>query len=250
MFEEAQLLPKHISEIVSIPRALTKLSWSQEISCFSIGSCHAPIYHTIGESLRAHIHSLEVLNLDIRQGVCRGAGHAGNPNTRLDDVPSLSRNELEQIRQDAHMIGRLTNFLALKSLTISNSGLCGDRIRGLAPYRMVDNLPTTLETLKLIISIRHRDGELRRLEDNAWVDQLVEVVRSSNSVFTRLRRVHVLVARSDLLLPGDEIFFEEIEKVCSRSRIAFQVQKVGWKVATEQPFFKEITPVRRPGRDY
>lgn len=237
-----------------MPKVLKRLSWSQGVSCFSPASCYSPVLRAIGEALQVHKASLESLSLDIRQAVCRKAGHFGRIDAMQDDPedgsPPLEAG-IRKRRPTEHLIGRLDDFHALKSLSISNYALCGDRVRGLAPYRMIDALPRTLETLKLFVcfSGSHNEYGLPRLEDTVWVGQLMEVVESSHKSFPRLRNVAVSSFTDGTFL-GEGGIFARIRNACSRNGIAFETSWPHWDVATQQPYFQTIVPTRRPGRDY
>jgi hypothetical protein len=126
--DKADLVPSDALRTLSVPRALESLQWSQELSCFSIGSYFTPFHNLIGDALREHKDTLVYLDLDIRHRYCKVHGHAANPHAAPDyRLPSHIWNSKHSIRppRDKILIGSLREYTAMRKLSSDATALCG-----------------------------------------------------------------------------------------------------------------------------
>jgi hypothetical protein len=66
-FDQADLRPCLLNNVLCVPRALQKFRWTQHVSCRSpYSSCECPPYQEIAQGLSMQRGSLEDLDLDIR----------------------------------------------------------------------------------------------------------------------------------------------------------------------------------------
>ncbi|KAE9381859.1 hypothetical protein N431DRAFT_476620 [Stipitochalara longipes BDJ] len=249
-FDESQADPESIISILSIPKSLRSLRWTQQFYCFSIGSCTTPFYDTFGKSLIPHKETLEELDLDLRHAPCESKGHAGNPHAKGEDM-------LEQVRDtwrsDCHLLGSLKEFSSLKKLKISPEVLCGNRARSIALARLSNSLPSSLEELTLPFQFSVLQGKRNiQLEEQIWIHELVHLVQNSASKFRKLRKITVLDWNPHFNWPRkeDKDIFKDVDIACAEVGIDFLMLKETSQWQTPVPYFLEILPTRNPGRDY
>lgn len=249
-FDEADAEPDSIISMLSIPKSLRSLRWTQGFSCFSIGSCKMPFYDTLSESLLHHRQTLEHLDLDLRHALCESKGHAGNPHARLDDMISKVR---EGWRAGCHLLGSLKEFLSLRSLKIPPEPLCGNKIQGTATLRLADSLPASLEDLTLPFQFSALQEKRNiQLGEQTWINELAHLARNSVRRFPRLRKITVLDYNPSIGWPTkeDKGIFRSVEVSCAEAGIEFVMLKETSEYQTPVFHFLEILPTRNPGRDY
>jgi hypothetical protein len=251
-FDDTELNPKDFIGFISIPKYLKALRWSQQISCFSIGSCMGPFYNIIGSGLTAQKDSLESLDLDIKRLDCSGKGHAFNPEANVEEMMPYYKENPENRTKDRHLIGSLKDFTVLKNLTIEISALCGNEKWGFAPQKLVDLLPRSLQTLTLRVQFRQpRPGVIVSADGGNVLLQLTNFVRSADTRMPNLRSIKLLVSS---LGPGwrlkgeNEWIFHELEAACVTARLNFQTEMPSF--VNLGPYFQQINSTRNPGRDY
>lgn len=158
--DETDIVPNDAIKTLRVFKALENLRWSQDITCYSIGTCYAPFFSSIGDALTIHKSTLKVLDLDIKHRHCNKSGHAANPNAdanyHLPEYKYIWDAEAEgSIRppRNAILIGPLNDFTSLNTLSIDVTALCGHQHWVLAPTQMVDSLPKGLKTLRLRVTL-------------------------------------------------------------------------------------------------
>jgi hypothetical protein len=90
--------------MLSIPKSLKVLRWTQNFCCFSIGSCIAPFYDTLGKTLLHYKETLENLELDLRHAPCGAKGHTGNSHAKVEDMIAGVQ---DTWREGCHLLGSL-----------------------------------------------------------------------------------------------------------------------------------------------
>jgi hypothetical protein len=248
-FDDAELDLDDILKVLALPKALTTFRWIQKMfNCGPIGLCIGPVFRDLGEALAIHKDTLEHLHLGIRYRHCNQIGHAGNPNVNEDDM--LRSFRLKR-KSNAHLIGSLREFTALKMITIDPAALCGDQIWGISPYKMAEGLPPSLEVLHLYFGFER----LMPTEDQVWVEQLVELVQASGTQLRRLQEIALMIVDRSCYETEDLYRFRPVEEACHHARISFRVRQLDhWdlyhKTRSPIPYFQERSAKRNPGRDY
>lgn len=255
--DEADLVPSDAIKILSVPKALESLRWSQELSCFSIGSCFAPFHNTIGDALRAHKETLGDLDLDIRHLYCKDQGHAANPYAASDHrLPSYIWNSELSIRppRDAILIGSLREFTAMRTLSIDATALCGHQNWVPAPIQLVDVLPPNLEILNLRVILRRGDGEppseLRppsRIDNTLWMSCFMNLIRNAEAKLPSFRNIGILIHGRDWPSSEDSFLFEEITEECLNAGLKLKIKDEPF--GTNVPYFTAQTKDWWLGRD-
>ena len=231
--------------MLGIPKQLQSLRWYGNWSCFSIGSCVTPFYHHLGEALSKHKPSLETLDLDLRGLDCTRRGHAGNPAAKFDDMIPAAKGKW---KDDWHLIGSLKDFTSLKALTIEPQALCGDKLRGLSAQHMVDTLPHSIEELRFTIPLE-QPGESRQkqLEENIWMEQVVDLAHGARNKLPRLRKVEILTLSWVCWeKEEDEELWSEVEMACRLAGIVFEVKERKGYMLTPEKFFQEVISTNKP----
>ena len=250
VFDESVAKPDYIISMLRIPRSLRRLRWRQNFSCLSINSCTRPFYDTLGESLLRHKDSLEHLDLDLRHAPCEAKGQAGNPHARLEDMTFW---DWDAWRSSCHLLGSLQDFSYLKSLRIPPDALCGNKVRGVAPARLADSLPPSLEelTLPFHFSVLQEKRTLQ-LGEQIWINELVNLVNNARRVCPNLTKITVLDwnPTNDWPRKEDEGMFLDVQVACAEVGIEFMMRRETSPWQTTEPYFLEILPTRNPGRDY
>ncbi len=256
-FDESLADPGNIISILSIPKLLRSLRWTQYFSCCNqIYFCTTPFYDNLGKSLIHHKETLEELDLDLRHVPCSVKCHAGNPHARLEDMIEQVK---EKWKNDCHLLGSLKEFSRLKRLKIGPEALCGNRPRGIAPARLPDSLPPSLEelTLPFCFSVL-QDKRNIQLADQIWIHELVHLVQNSASNLRNLRKITVLdwspcldwPQNGDWSQNGEWEIFRNVEIASAEAGIEFLMLNETSRWQTPVPYFLEILPTRNPGRDY
>jgi hypothetical protein len=241
VFEDAGDLPyADLQKLLTIPKALKRFRFTEEIPYFGRSSSRYPVYRLLGESLSLHKDSLEVLDLNIDQ-----YRRPTNVNSEIN-AGEVKGN---------HLIGSLKDFKSFKALDIEVGALCGDSWQGKAPYRMLNCLPTTLESLTLHGSMnRMGKDKVPGFDNEIWMEQLVELVAFSVTEFPKLRKVTVVAAGRCWEDTEDEELFVELKEACKKSNISLLVTTTfqknrGW-AKIQVPFFQSVNSTRSPGRDF
>jgi hypothetical protein len=238
------------------PKPWKSLRWSQEFTCFSIGSCFAPFHNSIGDALGAHKETVD-LDLDIRHRYCKDQGHAANPNASPDfRLPSYIWNSEHSTRppRDAILIGSLREFVAMRTLSIDATALCGHQTWAPVPIQMVDALPRGLETLNLRVILRRGEegeptgfGRRSRLDNNLWMSHLKGLVRNAETKIPSLKNIGILIHGRDWPESEDSFLFEEITEECLNARLNLGITDEPF--GTKVPYFEEQTKDWWLGRD-
>ena len=239
-----------IISMLSIPISLKSLRWTQTFYCFSLGSCITPFYDTLGKGLNHHKDTLEELDLDLRYPPCGDKGHAGNPHAKKEDMWKPVR---DTWRSDCHLLGSLKEFSHLKKLKINPEVLCGSKPRGIAPVRLSDSLPPSLEELTLPFHFSVlQDKRNIQLGEQVWISELAHLVRNSASTLPKLRKITVLNWNPRINWPqnDDKEMFRDVETASAEVGMSFVMLKETSQWQTPVPYFLEILPTRNPGRDY
>jgi hypothetical protein len=259
VLDEADLFPSDAIKTLSVFKALERFRWSQEFACFSIGSCDAPFHTSIGEALKAHRDTLVDLDLDIRHRYCKDRGHAANPYATADyPLPEYIWNPELSIRPPrcAILIGSLTDFTAMRTLSIDATALCGHQQWVPAPVRMVDALPPNLETLNLRVILRRADARPpssesdapSRIDNTFFVLHLIDLVRNAEKRLPSLKNVGVLIHGRDWPGSEDDFLFKDIEEECLNAGLKLKIEDEPF--GTKVPYFQEQTKNWWLGRDY
>lgn len=249
-FEGSQAPPRDIVQMLSIPKELKTLRWSQSFSCFSIGSCTTPFYAELREGLSQHEKTLEKLDFDFTALECKNKGHAGNPYAKREDMMANVR---DTWRDDCHLLGSLKEFTSLRSLKIGADSLCGNNSRGISPSHMAELLPSSIEELNFSyeLSFDEKTRQSQR-EDQIWVDELVHLARNFAVTVPRLQKISLETQVQRLTPEENDRLFDPVELACKESGIIFRrfehTTKSDWQ--TENPYFLEVLPTRNPGRDW
>ncbi|KAH8672633.1 hypothetical protein BGZ60DRAFT_429955 [Tricladium varicosporioides] len=260
VFDEADLAIGDALKALSIPKALETFKWQQQISCYSIGTCYGPFYKYLGQALLQHKNTLGQLELDIRHRYCRGSGHAANPYGTEEQRRQLYTNP-DEAKRDSNkiiLIGSLKDFIVLRELTIHAEALCGHKDWCPASIRMIDALPSSLESLKILAQITQLDGQGTSYENKYLEEHLLELLHGYKNGLPNLQevKINILVwripSRASVHAPPEP-------KFCSEQKLSTEARSVGLKfqvyfdvehVKTNIPFFGEQVVNRNPGRDY
>ena len=244
-FDETDAEPEDIMSMLAIPKSLDSLRWTQEHACYSLGSCRVPYYDALGESLAQHRDTLKNLDLNIRLYQCDHKGHPGNPYARKEDMIKTVR---DSWRDDCYLLGSLRDFSALKTLKLNPQILCGDKVRGAAPSRMIDSLPPSLEELVFYFQFSTvREMRNKQIGEQVWIMELANLIQNSTKEFPKLRKVSVLEYNQQTT---DEYTFRDVQTACAEAGIDFITGENASTWQTDIPYFLEILPTRNPGRDF
>lgn len=260
-FDHPENNPYELMEYIRIPRALKSLSISQDISCFSIGSCFHPLYKSYSETLRVHKNSLEHLDLVMYREPSRmfcQEGHAFNPFANIQDKLDLYQSNLEYWKS-AHLIGSLKEFITLKTLSIDVTALCGDQNWGESPYQLAEILPQSLQELRLQIymsqSNMNPEGTpiwaLEVEHKGKWLQKLAAFVKSTESTHPNLDMVVIMISFPSPRAAGPPLdsSFDIVSNACEASRIGFKTVEIQ-RQQIQVPYFSELNEKRNPGRDW
>jgi len=260
IFEDADIDPAIFEALLRVPKVLKSLSVSQDLHCYSFGSCSHPHFKSLGETLRVHKDSLEELDLDLFVRTCKQKGHPSNPNAVPDEMTGIYKSN-PGIRAGSYWIGSLKEFTVLKSLSIDVTALCGDQNWGAAPQKLVEILPESLEALNLyikIISYSKWDAEPRVLEfpnKLDWRRQVIALVKSAETKHPKLKKLIFTVPNIKGYTEADHGWmFTEVRETCSKCWVDYQLVKVMdgpfTHVNIKAPYFQKIDGSRSPGREY
>lgn len=257
VFDEADLAISDAIQALSVPKALETFRWQQEIACYSIGTCYGPFYKSLGQALLQHKNTLRELELDIRHKYCREAGHAANPYGTTEQRRGFYRNS-DDIKRDPNediLIGSLRDFTVLKQLSIHAEALCGHKDWCPATIRMINALPSSLETLRILINKDEQEDDYQNkyLEEHA-----LKLMQGYKDNLPNLREfeIKICVPRLPPWAPAgplvDPRYSSEqiLSSEASDVGLDFIINSEMKSVETRIPFFGEQTVDRNPGRDY
>jgi hypothetical protein len=247
--DEAGLFPSDAIKILSVFKALERLRWSQEFSCFSTGSCYAPFHTSIGNALKTQRDTLADLDLDIRHRYCKDRGHAANPYATADyPLPEYIWNPELSIRppRDAILIGSLKDFTAMRRLSIDATALCGHQQWVPAPVQMVDALPPNLETLNLRVILRRGEAGSpsesegpSRIDNTLFMSDFIDLVRNAEKKMPYLKNVGILIHVRHWPGSEDDFLFKELDEECLNAGLKLRIEDEPF--GTKVPYFQERT---------
>lgn len=269
VLDEGELCPDDAIQVIGVPKALKSFRWSQEVKCFSQGSCYGPFHNSLGDALRDHKYTLENLDIDVRHKYCKENAHRGNPHATTESLRARYRNYRNTTEdpeshtrgpQDAILVGSLKDFANVTTLSIDATALCGHQNWSPAPVQMIEVLPPSLQTLNLRVRIQQTEStEKPHLDNTLWQDHVLDLIRRSEVKLPTLRNLGLLVMNHGWAgmrryeQPVDEreyeCFFTEIRGECERVGLKFSLAPSPDE-KTCIPYFQEQTKNRNPGRDF
>lgn len=290
ILDESSLPPYDSCKLLGVPKSLTYLRWTQNLGCYSVGTCVAPFRSEIGIALQQHKHSLTHLDLDLQQRDCHQAGHPGNPNATLEQLQRTfaAKDALnlwkEHGPKERVLIGDMSDFEKLTVLEIDVTAFCGHQSWARPAKAMVELLPRNLHTLHLRVKVKpvHPTGNGKANWDNEyWVDSVLDLLDQKEKYVPGLKTLKLSV----FPVPTSGLRHEEggswnweglgkvdgwgegkkgfgmgggnvgwglgvVRKKCESVRVGFAVAESEPEVKTKEEWFLEQSSVRNPGRDW
>lgn len=251
VLDEAELPPQDVLGLLSIPKALETFRLSQSDGLFGGRKCSVSSNKALGQALRAHKDTLKELAISNHQDHHNDAHRRESAYGNEPGSMSCSFAPHESL-----LIGSLKDYPVLETLVIDASSICGHQKFSPVPFRMIEMLPSSLQSLTLCVQF-HRPGKNQpaSIDNTIWQDHLGDVIRRAPDELPKLEKIGIVcTSRSYCFYSDDEkmeeveyeSLFEDIKNLCVGAKLDFELS-ANWKGTTQIPCFKEESADRKPG---